>query len=94
MTRLELGTQNITQDLKKAFPGCDFTVIPTILDSQKSFIGVYWMPGPSLKAVDKVVAKYALGVWNDKTEVYDYSPEAIAFGDERGGATFIWTKTI
>jgi hypothetical protein len=90
MSSYARAAKNMKKELEIAFPGVKFSV------KSKSYSGgdsvtAYWTDGPSSKAVEAIIGKYAYGSFDgmDDSYNYDHSPYSEAIGEVLGQSKYV-----
>lgn len=81
-----IGAKNIRIELKRAFPGVNFSVTSDSFSGGNS-IDVSWTDGPTGKQVDAILDRYEQGSFDGMTDCYNY--EENLFSDVFGGAKYV-----
>lgn len=69
--------KTVRDELKKAFPAIEFTVISDNYSGGQS-LEIYYVDGPTTKEIKAITDKYLYGRWNDVIDSYDFT-------NQRGG---------
>ena len=77
---------NMRIELRAAFPGVKFSVR---VDSYTA-INVRWNDGPTVAAVDAIVQRYTIGMFDGMTDSYSYNRDE--FNEMHGGVQYVFTR--
>ena len=82
----ETAAANMRDELRAAFAGVKFSVR---VDSCTA-IHVGWKDGPTVAAVDAIVQRYTIGMFDGMTDCYSYNRDE--FNNMHGGVQYVFTR--